>query len=85
MARTIHLSLSVRGALRNGWWRTGVDGSLVGYCKHDDGRRMTADEVFNVLCDALANGQEELPLGACDNFDPKRGCLGHDTVDEDGD
>lgn len=28
MARTIHLSLSVRGALRNDWWRTGVDGSL---------------------------------------------------------
>lgn len=85
MARTIHLSLSVRGALRNGMWREHVDGSLVGCFTHDDGRQMTEGEVYDSLCDALANGQEKLPYGACDNFDPKRGCLGHDTVDEDGD
>lgn len=78
MARTMHVSLSVRGALRNGAWRKHADGSLVGSCTHDDGRHMTEHEIFTHLCDALASGQEFLPYGECDNFDPKSGCHGHE-------
>jgi hypothetical protein len=69
--KTIHMCLDVRGALRL------PKRTLAGMCSHDDGRRMTGDEAFNALCDALAEGKEKLPIGDCDDFDFKTGCRGH--------
>lgn len=69
--RTIHMCLDVRGALKL------PKRTMAAMCSHDDGRRMTADEAFNALCDALAEGKEKLPIGECNNFDFKKGCRGH--------
>ena len=69
--RTFHLCLDVRGALRAPKHR------LAAMCLHDDGRRMTADEAWNALAGALAEGKEKLPIGDCDDFDFKTGCRGH--------
>ena len=70
MGKIIHCCMSVRGALRNRDY-TGI--------MHDDGRPMTKSEAFDALCDELAKGHEVIPMGPCDNFDFKKGCLGHDT------
>ena len=67
-----HLCLPVRAALR--WNKNQLDGILT----TDDGRPMTIDEVFNTLCDELSKGHEVLPIGDCDNFDWKKGCMGHE-------
>ena len=72
--KIIHISLSVRGALRNMTRR-----QLAGLFKHDDGRRMTADEARDVLMDELAKGHEVIPFGKpCEGFDYSGGgCPGH--------
>lgn len=73
-SRTIHLSLSVRGALLN--WS---DRQFEGVFSHDDGRPMTMNEAKNALLDELAKGHEVIPCSPdCDNFDfGGKGCLGH--------
>lgn len=69
MSTTIHCALSVRGALR--WDRRTMRRHAAGF-----GYEL---EVFrDHLLDALSQGKEVLPLGKCDNFDFKRGCLGHE-------
>ena len=73
MLTTYCLSLSIRGAIRNGEHR----GSLLGNCTVD-GRTLTADEILDVLIDHLAQGHEMLPYGPpCDRWDWKEGCNGH--------
>ncbi|WP_082080246.1 hypothetical protein [Cupriavidus basilensis] len=73
MARTqVHLSLDVKGFLKNA-----PKHRYRGMFRHDDGRLMTPDEAKSRLLDELAKGNEFLPFGKCDNFDPRSGCLGH--------
>ena len=50
---------------------------LAGLLRHDDGRRMTADEARDVLLDEIAKGHKVIPCGTCDNFDYQDGCMGH--------
>lgn len=74
----IHMCMSVRGALRNRAYLPKADWTLVGYMTDPtSGRKLKSDEIFDLLCDALANGQEVLPMGECNDFDPKTGCRGH--------
>lgn len=67
-----HLCLSVRGALHN--WR---DRDMKRCFSHDDGRVMTVREAKNFLMDEIAKGHDVIPTCECDNFDYKKGCLGH--------
>lgn len=69
---TIHLSLDIRGVLTN--WS---DDRFFGMFRHDDGHKMTAPEVKAELLEFLSRGYEYIPMGKCDNFDPKSGCRGH--------
>ncbi len=74
--RRIHICLDVRGALAR------PDSVLRGWCGgiEKDGRPCaTVREVREVLQEALAEGYEYSPAEGCDNFDPKRGCLGHEV------
>lgn len=78
MRSRIHMSLSVRGALRNRAYLPNTDWTLVGsMIDPATGRKLKSHEIFDLLCDALANGQEVLPMGECNDFDPKTGCRGH--------
>lgn len=63
-----HFCVSVRGTLRN---------RNFGGMSYKDGKSMTEFEAFEALCDELSQGHEVLPLEECDNFDYKKGCLGH--------
>ena len=73
--KTVHMSLSVRGALKNMTRK-----ELAGMFTHDDGRRMTADEARDALMDELAKGHEVIPFGpSCEGFDYSGGgCPGHE-------
>ena len=66
----MHMSVDLRGMLRNGLYKNGG-------LQHDDGREMTPDEAFDAICDEIAKGRRVIPLGQCDNFDYQTGCLGH--------
>jgi len=71
----IHLNLSVRGALK--WSNTEMRRNLPSMMRDDGTHYRTPDEFRDALMDELANGVECLAIGDCDNFDPKKGCLGH--------
>lgn len=67
------MGVSVRGALMN--WS---DKELAALLIRDDGTKPSASEAKAFLLDELAKGHERLPMGECDNWDWKRGCLGHE-------
>lgn len=75
MSRTLHVCLSVRGALR--WSRR----HLSRLFRTEDGRRyLTAHKAHEALCDELAKGREVIPIGdACEGFSYLTGCPGHET------
>lgn len=72
--RTIHMCLSVRGALR---WPPKEFRNACRWVKKADGSKFTPGELREALMDKLAQGFEVVPMGKCDNFDPKKGCRGH--------
>ncbi len=76
--RTVHLCLSVRGALKNM-----SNSDLANMIVHDDGSKATADEAKDYLLDELANGHEVIPIGdPCEGFDYSGGgCPGHEVKD----
>jgi hypothetical protein len=70
------LQLSIRGALHKSdeeLWR-----DFGGCIKINGTPAKTVHEIREAFMDELAKGNEYLPMGGCDNFDPKKGCLGHD-------
>lgn len=76
MSRTLHIHQSVSGALINWCDQDWEDATK---WISENGRRFTASELRRRFVELLASGVEALPIGGqCDNFDPKRGCLGHD-------
>ena len=72
------MSIDARGVLR---W---PDENLAGMFKHPDGRPFTGLEVRAQLVCLIAAGHEYVQYRGCDNFDPKRGCMGHNTEKSDG-
>lgn len=71
-----HMSQSIRSAL----WNQALD-----HFTHEDGRPMTKREAFNELIERLKAGEERIPVGECDHFDPKLGCLGHPAESQNAD
>lgn len=71
--KTIHCSLSVRGALR--WPQKRLRGLLT----DESGRSLPPREAREALMQMLSEGVELLSFGDCDGFDPKTGCPGHES------
>lgn len=70
-----HLSLNIDGAIRNAKMLKG--------CITVDGRVLnTVGEIRAFLYEQKRMGREFLPYGDCDNFDYKKGCLGHQKEEE---
>ncbi len=67
--RTFHLCQSVRGALKN--WSASEFRHMA---KHNN---CTVNDVKNYFMNCLAEGKEVIPIGECDNFSFKDGCMGH--------
>lgn len=73
----ICLSQSIRGPLQN-WddidWRKATK-----WMTHQDGTPFKGGaELRALFLQMLSEGKEVVPYGECDNFDFKKGCLGHD-------
>ena len=79
MTRRVHMSLSVRGVLRN-WDPSEWVGVVT-----ENGRPLTTDEFRERLFDELAKGHEVIPYGkeVCQGFDYSGGgCPGHEIQDD---
>jgi hypothetical protein len=76
----MHMCISVRGMLN--WNRTETRRNLKSITKNDGTRYTSIEEFRNDMMDELSKGHEVLPMGKCDNFDYKKGCLGHDEGKE---
>lgn len=74
-----HLSLSVRGALH--WSAKEAALHLRGMTRADGRPFASVHELREALMDQLAEGVEKIPMGDCDHFDPKQGCLGHPSAE----
>ncbi len=77
MPRTVHVCLSVRGALN--WSRRELK-RATRWIFRDDGSRYTPDELREALMDELAQGHEVIPMAQeCEGFDYSGGgCPGHE-------
>lgn len=79
MSRTIHVCLSVRGALR---WDKRQMRQATKWITPTAGGRYTVEQLREALMDELAQGHEVIPYGAeCEGFDYKTGCPGHERVE----
>jgi hypothetical protein len=78
--RIVHMSLSVRGALKN-WDDSDFSGLMI---NEETGEYLTSSQAKDALLDELLKGHEIIPFGApCEGFDyGGGGCPGHDTVEE---
>lgn len=65
-----HMQLSIIGALKN--WSESDFNSLA------KDNNMTGKEMKEHFIDLLSEGTLFIPYGECNNFDPKKGCLGHE-------
>ena len=77
MTKTIHMCLSVRGALSNPRTLRQLRNTIT----HEGRLLATVQEIREFLFDQLSMGHEVLPFGECDGFDWKEGCPGHEKVD----
>lgn len=72
-----HIAQSVDGALRN-WnpsqWRD--------CCRDATGKLLTPVQVKREFKKLQAAGVKFIPMGDCNNFDPEKGCRGHDMETE---
>lgn len=68
-----HYGLSMAQLLK-----TGVLSSLARCITDSDGRPMTPDALFNSVYHEIQSGRDFVPIGLCNNWDPKAGCKGHD-------
>lgn len=75
---TVHMSQSITGPLRN--WKSKDWKNATNWITHKDGSKYTPDELKSVFLEELAKGHECVPIGECDNFDYKNGCMGHPTL-----
>lgn len=75
MSKTLHISQSIRGALKNWSFPDGYEKIITG----EDGKYLSPHHAREALMDALAEGKELLPMGDCEGFDHKTGCPGHEN------
>lgn len=71
---TFHMRVDLRGVLVNN------DKTILRSCRHDDGHLRSVEEARESFLDLLLSGTRYVPGAPCDNWDPERGCLGHEEV-----
>lgn len=76
------MSQSVSGTLRN-WTKQDWERATTFMFK-DGGGAYTPEELKAEFLDLQSKGVELIPVGKCDNFDSKNGCLGHEEEKKDG-
>lgn len=77
--QSFHMCLSVRGALN---WPKKELNNATKWITRKDGTKFTPAGLRDMFMDLLSKGNEVIPIGECDNFDPKTGCRGHNEPEE---
>lgn len=81
MTQTLHVHLSVRGLIHNGFRDRRYFKQCLKWVTRDDGTRYRdVTELLEALLDAIAKGHEALPMTKqpCEGFDYSgNGCPGH--------
>ena len=72
-----HMSVSIEGLLAMNDARMK---RMLNSVKDENGRQPTLREFRQYLNQEWSNGHRLLPVPECDNFDPVKGCLGHNDV-----
>ena len=72
-----HMSVSIEGLLAMSDARMK---RMLNSVKDENGNQPTLAEFRQYLNHEWAIGHKLLPVPECDNFDPVKGCLGHDNV-----
>lgn len=76
MSKSIHFAQSVRGAIE---LTIDVHEEALELFKEEDGKSYKNIYLLrDALYDQLAQGHEMIKTGECDNWDWKKGCLGHE-------
>ena len=70
-----HMSVSIEGLLA---MSDAKMKRILNSVKDDEGNQPTLEEFKKYLTHEWAIGHRLLPVPECDNFDPVKGCLGHD-------
>lgn len=78
MPQTIHLSMDIKGFMRNNRYPQQYRGVFL----TDDGKKLTPFEAREMLFQALAEGKVVLPCGPCEGFSFQAGCPGHETEEQ---
>lgn len=71
----LHISTSIDGLLA---LRDSELSRILQNVQDESGKHPTLTEFKNYLNEEKAKGHRLLPSTGCDNFDPVKGCLGHD-------
>jgi hypothetical protein len=72
------MCISIRGILHNYNTDKKIEKLFKGCLTDDNGKVITNGRLIReYFLDELSKGKEVLPMGKCDNFDFKKGCLGH--------
>lgn len=72
----IHMATSIDGLLAMSDARMK---RMLDYVRDENGNHPTLTEFKKYLNEEKAKGHRLLPVPECDNFDPVKGCLGHDN------
>ena len=70
-----HMSQSIASPLKN--WKKADWEEATSYITND-GKKMSADELKDLFLSELSQGHKVVPVGECDNFCYKIGCMGHE-------
>ena len=71
----VHMSQSISGPIRN--WTKSDWKRATKYMTKDDDSKFTADELKDEFMKMHQQGIEVMPIGNCDNFCYKNGCMKH--------
>ena len=66
-----HIAASIQGLLNQS------DKSLHNMLSDGEGKPLSAKKARKILTAQLEQGHLYIKSSGCDNFDPKKGCLGH--------
>ena len=76
--RRTHMCMSIRGFLRHD--DRYIRKQLSAFTKDDGSPYRSVRELRESLEIELLRGREKLPMEECDNFDSKKGCMGHELT-----
>lgn len=78
MLKKFHSSYNILGMLKSMERKKSTTKSIF---QNEKGQFISVGEARNFLYENLSKGRRVMPMGECDNFDYRKGCLGHEEIE----